>query len=801
MLKTHLKIAFRSLLRRKGFTTINVFGMAVAMAACLLILFYVLDELSYDDYHENARRIYRVSQEQIDSSGSSSIHGAMLDPPVGPLLEKEYPEIVQAARLTPVGPLLSYEDRHIDSGYCYWADPNLLDIFSIPFLAGNSETALVDPFSIVLSASKARVLFGAGVNPIEAVGRSIIVNNKEAFTVTGIFKDTPHNTHLPIDVLGSLATMESWFGKELTFWGSPNYATYVLLAEGASAELLAEKLPEFMARHRDEDTARHNVLHLQRVTDIHLHSNLVRELAPNGDIRYVYLLSVIALFILVIACINYISLATARSLWRAKEVGMRKSFGARRIELIRQFLGESTLLALLALVVSIGFVFIALPFFNAFTGKELGLGMQNVFYLTALLLGIVILVGVGAGSYPAFYLSAFRPAAALKGRYHQGGRRSLLRSTLVVTQFTIAMVLLVSTFVVYNQLNFVRNQKLGFNEEHVFILPTIWDLKEDFDPMREQLLRHPDILQVAQSNPAPSGRLSWSSEATVSQVGRSQLATTSLFPVFVDAHFFPTYEINLVAGRNFSREFASDSATGFVLNETAVSRLGFSSPAEVIDQQMSSGGLRGSIIGVVKDFHFESLHQQIAPMVFYMDPRNNRQVSIRIHPDANLAALVNFLEGKWQQYEPNSPLSYTFLDERFGATYATEQRLGKIFSIFAGLALIITCMGLLGMAAFSVEQRTKEIGVRKVLGASTGSVVALLSKEFGMLVVLAFVIATPVGYLAMRRWLDTFAYNASLPWWIFLAAGLTALGVAMLTLSYQTLRAALADPVKSLQVE
>ncbi len=801
MLKNYIKIAFRSILKNKGISAINVFGMAVGMAACLLILFYVLDELSYDDYHKNADSIYRVTLEQLASDGSSSVHGAMLDPPIGPLLKQEYPEIVHAARLTPVGPLLSYEDRHIDSGNCYWADPDLLNIFSIPVLAGDPQTALNDPFSLVLSSSKARLLFGESINPAEAVGKTVIVNNEEPFTVTAVFEDLPHNTHLPIDVLGSLTTMESWFGKELMFWDSPNYATYVLLGKDASAERLGEKLPALLAKHRNEEIAEKNLLHLQRVTDIHLHSNLVRELAPTSDIRYIYLLSSIALFILLIACINYMSLATARSGKRAKEVGLRKTAGARRGELIQQFLGESILLACLGLAISIVLVLIALPFFNAITGKALGFSTGNIAYLLPLLLSAVFIVGLGAGSYPAFYLSAIRPATVLKGQFIKGGRRSKVRSVLVVTQFVIAIVLLVSTIVVYQQLNFVRKQNLGFNQEHVLILPTIWDLKEDFGSMREQLLRHPDVLQVAQSNPVPSGRLSWSSDVSVSQEGLSQLSTASLFPVFVDDHFFPTYEIDLVHGRNFSNEFASDSTTGFILNQTAVAHLGFTLPAEAIDQPLSLGGLRGSIVGIVEDFHFESLHQQIAPMIFYMDPRNNRQVSIRIRQGANLASIISFLEDKWQLHEPNIPLSYSFLDERFGSTYAAEQRLGKIFSFFAALALIITCMGLLGMAAFSVEQRTKEIGVRKVLGASTGELVVLLSKEFGALVVLAFTIATPMGYLAMRRWLENFAYHTDLSWWIFLVAGLTALLVAMLTLCYQTFRAALADPVKSLRTE
>ncbi len=426
MLKNHLKIAFRALLKRRRFTAIHVFGMAAGITACLLIVLYVQDECLYDDYHEHADRLHRVSMERIDHTGSSSVHSALLDPPVGPLLAQEFPEVELAARLTPVGPLLSYRDRHIESGHCFWADPQLLDMFSIPFLAGDPATALVEPFSIVLSRSKTRALFGAGTNPVDAVGETILINNDEAFTVTGIFEDLPLNTHLPIDVLGSMTTMVRWFGRELMFWDSPNYATYVLLAEEAPAGQLEDKLAAFMARHRGDQAAQQNVLHLQPITDIHLHSNLVGELTPRGDIRYVYLLSIIAAFILGIACINYVSMATARSAWRAREVGMRKAVGARRVELVMQFLGESTLLALIATIVSIITAFFALPVFNAFTGKSLDFGTQNAFLLAAFVLGIVLIVGVGAGSYPAFYLSRFRPATALKGAHARGGRRSSL---------------------------------------------------------------------------------------------------------------------------------------------------------------------------------------------------------------------------------------------------------------------------------------------------------------------------------------------------------------------------------------
>ncbi len=795
MVKNYLKTALRTLRRYKGYTFINIVGLAVGMAACILILLYVRDELSYDTYHEQAHQLYRVTQQQFNENGTPGVHRVMIDPPVGPLLKADFPDVTHAARLTPVGPLLSVEDRHIDPGRCYWADPDLFDIFSIPLRAGDPQTALVEPFSLVLSASKAAALFGDD----DPMGQTVIVNNEESFKVTGVFEDLPANTHLPIDVLGSMATLERWFGA--LNWDSPNYVTYLRLADGASAEALAQKLPHFLENYQGAEIARLNSLRLQPLTDIHLRSHLVGELAPNGDIRYVYLFSAVALFILLIACINFMNLSTARSAQRAKEVGLRKVVGAQRAELIQQFLGESILLAFLSLALAVMLVEFALPFFNDFTGKTLGFRTQDFALHLAMLAGIGLIVGVVAGSYPAFFLSAFRPVAVLKGRRLRGRRGSNFRAGLVVAQFVIAVVLLISTFAVYRQLAFISNQKLGFDQEQVLILPTVWDLKENFDPFREQLLAHPDVLSVAQSNPVPSRQLMMAFESTAQHVATAQQTDATLYPVFADAHFFPTYGIDFAAGRNFSDEFASDADTGFILNETAVATLGWASPEEAVDAPLRVGGWQGYVIGVAKDFHLESLHQKIAPMVFYMDPRNYRAVSMKIRASADLPALVDFLEGKWQQHEPNTPLSYAFLDEQFGAVYEAERKLGRIFGTFAALAIFITCLGLFGMAAFTVERRTKEIGIRKALGATTGGIVLLFSKRFLWLVLIAVALAAPIAYFVMARWLGTFAYHAGLSWWLFGLAGLVALFIALFTVSYQATRAALVNPVQSLRYE
>ncbi|MEZ4703237.1 MAG: ABC transporter permease [Rhodothermales bacterium] len=787
MLTNFLTLALRSLWRYRGYTLIHVAGLSIGMAAGLLILLFIRDEFGYDAYHEGADQVYRVTQEVRSETGEAGVHGVLVDPPVAPLLKEAFPEVLYAARLTPVGPSLRRGDQYVSSGDCYWADPDLFDILSVPFVAGDPKTALVEPFSLVLSASKARALFGdAG-----ALGQTVIVNDRDAWTVTGVFEDLPRNTHLPIDVLGSMTTMERWFGQ--LGWGSPNYATYIRLADGASAAALADKLPAFLERHLGQDAASSR-LHLQPLRDIHLRSHLVGELGANGDIRGVYLFGAVGLFILVIASINFTNLSTARASRRAREVGVRKASGAGRPALMYQFLSESVLLALISLAVSIGMVGLAMPFFNAFTGKELAVfGNDSVGYI-ALYLGLALAVGIAAGSYPAFYLSGFKPIAALKGRLDRGGA-SGLRAALVTVQFVIAIVLLMSTQTVYRQLTFISEVDPGYRRENVLILPVLWDEMEQFEPIRNRLEAHPDIVAVAQSNPVPSERLSFTVEATVAP------AMTTVYPVFVDARFFPAYGIDLVAGRNFSDELASESATGFILNESAVRRLGWASPQDAVGAPMKVGGWGGSVLGVVPDVHFESLHQAIAPMVYYMDPRNYRKVSVRMRAGADLPAVVALLEQEWQRYEPGQPLDYALLDDQMRAVYLPERRLGQLVAGFSVLAFFITGLGLFAMAVHTVERRTKEVGIRKALGASAGAIVLLLARENLRVALVACLIAAPIAMMLMQRWLDGFAYHADFSVWTLLTSAAITVAVAILTIGYQTLRAAQSDPVESLRYE
>lgn len=795
MFKNYLTVTLRTLVRYKSYTLINVLGLAVGLAACLLILLFVQDELRYDAYHEHGDAVYRITQEALNADGETDVHSVFLDPGYGPLLKAELPEVTHAARLTPVGPLLTVGDRHVDSGDAYWGDPDLFEILSFDFIGGTPETALTEPFSLVLSASKARALF----DRTDIVGETVIVNNGDPFTVTGVFADLPEQTHAPADVIGSLNTLERWFNRPL-LWDSPNYATYLRLADGATAEQLAAKLPAFMEQHRGAEIAEENRWHLQPLRSIHLESHLVGELAPNGDIRYVYLFSAVALFILLIACINFTNLATARASLRAKEVGVRKVSGAHRSALISQFLGEAVLLALVSVVLAVMLVELTLPFFNTLTGKTLALPYTEPLLFAGIFVGITLIVGLAAGCYPAFYLSALQPVHILKGN-RIGGKRPWLRSTLVVTQFVIALVLMTGTAAVYQQLRFIQNQNVGFDQERILVLPSLGAVRQDFEPFRQQLLQHPGVTAVSQSNPVPFRSLFFAFDGETQQSATNETVETSLYPLFADNHFFPTYAIPFVAGNNFIGEHDPEGNRSFIINETAATALGWATPAAAIGQPLRVAGWRGSVVGVVHDFHAESLHSPIAPMVFFRDARNYRSTSIKVAPGTDLPDLINFLEGKWHQYEPNWPLSYAFLDAYFDAAYRAEQKLGEIFGYFAGLAILITCLGLFGMATFVMEQRTKEVGIRKVLGASVPSLLLLLSRQFGGIVLLAFVIATPIAYFFLRDWLGTFAYQIDLNWTLFASIGLVALAIAGLTTSYHALRTAFDNPIHALRQE
>ena len=677
-----------------------------------------------------------------------------------------------------------------------FADENLFKIFSFTLIKGDPETALKDPFSVVITERAAQKYFGDQ----DPMGLVLKLENRFNAKISGVIKEAPSNSHFHFVMIGSLSTFKQLYGqREFQNWGSNNYATYLLLPQDYPVDSLRAQLPAFLDRHLGENSHMRNRLHLQRLTDIHLLSHLDSELEPNSDLVNVYIFSAIAVFVLLIACINFMNLSTARSLVRAKEVGMRKVVGAQRGHLIRQFLSESLLMAFMALALAVLLVKITLPAFSGFVNRELNLGFIDNWAVWIGLMGMALLVGMAAGSYPAFFLSSFRPALVLKGTQGPSAKGSMFRTILVVAQFAISTILIISVAVVYKQLQYSRTRQLGFNQEQIVVLPTTNQIRGQYETIRTRLLTNPSIVNVAASRRVPSGRLLDSSGARVISGTSSEPINFRIAFVSTDYHFIPTYEMEMVAGRNFSQEFSTDATQAFILNETAVKKIGWN-PEQAIDKEFQYGQRKGRIIGVIKNFHFESLHQEISPMVFFIRKGDYRRISVRISPE-NIPQTMAFLKEQWSEYRPHYPFDYFFIDENFDELYRSEEKLGQVFGAFALLAIFIACLGLFGLASFTAEKRTKEIGIRKVLGAPVLGIIVLLSKEFTKWVIVSNAIAWPLAYFVMQKWLQNFAYRTSLGLRIFVGAGVVSLVITLLTVSFQSVKAALADPVRSLRYE
>ena len=808
MVKNYLKIALRNLRKQLGYTSINLIGLAFGIACCLLILLFVRDELGFDQFHEKADQIHRVVL--TGHFAGNDLNAPVTPAPMAAALVADFPEVLTATRIFPPSfngqvKIKRDDNQFLEDGLVY-VDSTLLDIFTFPLLQGNPETALMAPRSIVLTASMAEKYF-AGEDP---VNQTLILADTTTYTVTGVMADVPPNSHFQFDFLASMTSLGPGLLNE--FWISNNFFTYFVLQPGYDPALLEEKLPAFFQQYAgpqlyealgisfDEFLEAGNALNysLQALTDIHLHSHMQFELSANGNITYVYLFSAIALFILLIACINFMNLATARSAGRAKEVGMRKVMGSSRVQLIRQFLSESTLLAFLAMVLAVGLVLLLLPSFNSLAGKEISAAFLGTAPAIISLVALAAVVGFLAGSYPAFYLSAFKPATVLKGTVQAGTRRSWLRNGLVIFQFAISIGLIAGTLVVYNQLDYVRNKTLGFDKEHVVVIQRAQELDDQTTTFKKELLSHSGVVSASSMSSLPGGLIG----ATAYQPeGGSGNETFVMAPVFADYDYAKTLGMEIILGRDVSEDRADSSAV--LINEAAVRALGWDDPLNEGLVQLGptpEQSFHGEVVGVLKDFHFASLHNEIGSLAVRFVEGSLPFIAVRIRPD-DISGSLAFLEEKWRAFLPEQPFEYSFLDQDFDALYEAEQRLGKIFVIFALFAIVIACLGLFGLASFTAEQRTKEIGVRKVLGASVPQLVVLLSKEFTLLVLIAFVVAAPVSFYAMKDWLSEFAYHADISVGIFLTAGVLALGIAWLTVSYQSIKASVANPVDSLRYE
>ncbi|MFN7116367.1 MAG: ABC transporter permease [Saprospiraceae bacterium] len=809
MISNYLKVALRNLWKNKAYSFINIFGLALGLTCCLLMLMYVVDELSYDRFHTNADRIYRANGD-IKFGGNHFVLAVASDP-LGFTLKKDYPQVENAVRFRSYGSNLVKRNggaENFKEDAVIYADSTLFDVFTFPLLHGNPKTALTEPNSVVITERTAQKYFKRS----DVVGETLIFDNRNNYKITGVMKNIPHNSHIRFDFFIAMATTDE---SRQNNWVSNNFNTYILLKEGADIDKLEAEMPGLIRRYvgpvvqqlmqidLEQFEASGNYLRydFMPMTDIHLHSNRTAELSPNSNIQYVYIFSAIAFFVLLIACINFMNLATARSAGRAREVGIRKVLGSVKSSLIGQFLTESMLMTLLAFALALLSAQLLLPWFNELSGKEIALNSFVQASILPFLLLFVVSTGLLAGSYPAFFLSSFQPIKVLKGRLAGGTKSGWLRSSLVVFQFITSVLLIIGTIVIYRQLNYIQTKQLGFDKEQVLIINDAYALGEQVKAFKEEVLRENGVMNGSVSSflPVASDRSDspFFPSATLDQ---SKAVSTQVWRV--DEDYVETMGMEIKAGRDFSKEFGTDS-TAVVMNEAAARLFNFDNPigkqVYYLTDVTANSMVAYNVIGVVKDFHFESLRQNITPVVFLLG-NSLGAISFRLKSD-NPAALVKRIEEKWRSFAAGQPFNYQFMDEAFDQMYRAEQRVGNIFISFAILAIFIACLGLFGLAAFTAEQRTKEIGIRKVLGASVGNIVAMLSKDFVRLVIIAAIIAFPLAWWGMTKWLEDYAYRTKIEWWMFAVAGISALTIALLTVSFQAVRAALTNPVESLKSE
>ena len=803
MFKNYLKIAVRNIVKHKAYSFINIIGLALGMASCILIFSYVLYELSFDRYHENADRIYRLGLR--GRQGEKVISIALSNAPTAPALIEEYPEVENAVRFySAPKTLVEYGDkRFYDEGILY-ADKTVFDVFSWPMLKGNPNTALTTAYSVVITAEMAEKYFGDE----DPMNKTIRFNDQEDYTVMGVIDHIPLNSHFRFTMLCSFETMYAQNREHMEGWVPFNYATYILLREGQDYKALEDKFPAFIEKHMASvQQALGGALEylLQPMTQIHLHSTLEYDFSDHSDITYIYLFIAIAVFILLIACINFMNLATARSSKRAQEIGLRKTFGSNRGKLLSQFFGETMLYSLFAFLLAMTIAYFTLPVFSSISGRSLSLHYSEFPWFLPGLILLTVFVGLAAGSYPALLLSSFQPARIFKGRIKTGGWGLRFRNGLVVFQFAISIFLIIGTGTIVDQLHYMKNKRLGFDREHVIVLRIRRSrIQESVQTFKTDLERFHGIASVAVTNHVPVELTS--TDACVPDgypEGQSSILIRSMA---ADEDLIPTLKLELAAGRNFSEEFTTDEDDAVIINETAVERFGWDDPiGESLHFRVGSGLDERdpkTVIGVVKDFHIQSLHRPIEPLyisnnVHQLAP-NYLLVRIKV---GSIPSTLAFLKETWQRTDPDRPFDYSFLDDQLDNLYRAEVKLRTIFSYFTGFAIFIACLGLFGLASFTAEQRTKEIGIRKVLGSSIVGILFLLIKEFTKWVVVANIVAWPLAYFALHRWLQHFAYRTDMSLYMFLLSGILALLIALITVGYQAVKAARANPVMSLRYE
>jgi putative ABC transport system permease protein len=789
MIKNYLKIAWRNLWRNKFFSTINILGLALGMACSVLIILWVQNELSVDSFHKNSDRLYAVIERQYYDHkvmGQYSVPGVLADE-----MKKALPQVEYAAQMAwssqntfQVGTkILKLEGTSASADY--------FKMFSYPLIQGNAQTALNSPVSIAISRKMAVDFFGT---PQEAIGKTIRYENKKDFKVTAVFEDLPHNVSSKFEFLINWDSFldENKWAKD---WGNNGPLAYVMLRAGTDAALFDKRIAHFLDTYdKDQSAAFREQLGIQKFEDVYLHNNFKNGKPEDGRVEYVHLFSIIAIFILVIACINFMNLTTARSVKRAREIGVRKVVGAVRSVLIRQFVGEAILLTCFATIIALVIVMLLLPVFNSVTQKQIHFPFGQIKFCLGLI-GLTIITGLLSGSYPALFLSSFNPVKVLKGAVKLSTGAAWFRKGLVVFQFMLSVVLIIGTIVISKQVNYIQTKNLGYDRENLIYIPLEGDLTAKYKIFKNEGLNMPGIQQITRISDAPTNF--GSSTSGVKWDGKDPNVNVMFTQVSTGYDFVKTMKLKLVSGRDFSRDFATDSV-GYIINETSLKRIGYANP---IGKPFTMWGKKGTIVGVLKDFHFNSLHDPILPLIIHFGEETNYGMAlIRTKPGQTKQALES-AEKLCKELNPNFQFSYYFADAEYQKQYISEQIVGKLSNAFAFLAIFISCMGLLGLAMFTAEQRIKEIGIRKVLGASVGSLFTLLSKEFLILVIIALCIASPLAWLAMHKWLQGYSYRTTIDWWVFVLSGFIAILIALVTVSFQSVKAALMNPVKSLRSE
>lgn len=810
MIRNYLKIAFRNLITHKIYTLLNVIGLTIGLTCFAFIAMWVRDEWSYDRFNENADRIYRVVG--TVSSDSEVFEQAVTAAAMGPALKNDYPEVENFVRLDKNDAIAKKGNQQFVEDEIILTDPSFFDVFSYKLTKGDPETALKEPYSIVLTESKAQKYF-PNEDPIGKTLDFVLYDSTGKgvpYKVTGVIPDAPKNAHFTFNFLVSFETIIAFDRRNYysdNVWGDNSYYNYVMLTKGSDSKAFEAKLPQFKAKYLDPLSRKYGGkwgadYSIQPLTDIYLKSHRRYEINPTSSMTNLYIFGTVGLFILLIAGINYMNLATARSVQRAREVGVKKVMGALRSQLVGQYLLEAIMLSISALVLALALCYFLQPAFYQITNKDISLFNSPV--LMAFMAGIALLLGVLSGIYPAFFISSYQPTTVLKGSFATSGKGVWLRKSLVVFQFTITIVLMVGIFVINSQMSFIKNKDLGFSKDALLTITAYPNegVYKGIEVFRNDILKSPYVKDLTTSNSILVGGLGNNGTQTVDNMGKEIRSNT--YRLMVDYNYVNTLGIKLLAGRNFSREFPSDARTdstqNYILNEAAVNAFGWETPEKAIGKPFNMSGRRGKVVGIVKDFHFNSLQHKVEPMAMLLRGQNFSRVILKIDMLEAQKAIAT-IESEWKKHFPDALFMYDFVDKRLGEQYAAEARFSKIFLYFSILSVLIACLGLYGLTSFATEQRTKEIGIRKVLGASVLSVTTLITKDFIKLVMVAITIASPIAWYFMNQWLQDFNYRIEMQWWFFIIAGIVAVAIALLTVSYQAIRAALMNPVKSLKSE